>query len=268
MRLGILTERYYLDKLRRLLSWLKPRADIELRLLDDAVLDSRQPSMRCALLFVKGQSDRVLAAARMEASRGLRVVNPPDAIWRATNRHLHLLLCQQAGLRVAPFMLGAVERAPFDAFVVKNVFDQVHVRHRGILPICARAGARAPPLPTAAEAGGSATDGHHVAQAFVRSAHEYKAYVVGERVLCQRRSPMLDSLNRDKPREQVTPEPALVEAARAASRALGLELASVDFLRKDGHYHLIDVNPTPHFERVEGLEAWVGAYLLQAARGC
>jgi len=60
--------------------------------------------------------------------------------------------------------------------------------------------------------------------------------------------------------------PELAAAARAAMRATGLVIASLDFLEEDGAFYLTDVNSTPNFNYVDGGAAMVGDCLVATAR--
>jgi hypothetical protein len=96
----------------------------------------------------------------------------------------------------------------------------------------------------------------------INSQYEYKVYGVGEQLLFQRRAPMLPGVDRHTARERLSVNSALAGAARAAMAAVGLEIASVDFLEEDGLFYFIDINATPNFAAIEGLDARVGSYLL------
>ena len=262
MKIEILTERYHIAKLQSLLEWLRPRASITLTMTDSAVLDTRSERGDCDLVFVKGQSDLLLGLARLRADRGLRVVNCPDAIWASTNRHLHCLLAERAGVLVPPVMLGVADACDFDPRVVKNVFDQRHVRFRELLPIVADRSYAIPAIPAAAEAGGPETEEHHVFQKVINSRYEYKVYGVGDEFFFQRRVPMLPNVERHTTRERLDENPTLAGAARAVMAAIGLDIASIDFLEEDGAFYFIDINATPNFAEIADLVPRVGSYLL------
>jgi hypothetical protein len=230
------------------------------------VVDSGASAFDEHVMFTKGRDYALLTMARMAEAAGVRVVNSARATWIATHRMIAALVCREAGVRVPEFSLAMAPRMGMAEVIVKNIVDQHHLRFLDVLPLVAAPDARIPAIATAEEAGPSElVPRFHFFQRFLHSEFEYKVYGFGDTLLYYRQRPVL--VNRDKmaTRVQIDEVPALASAARAAMRATGLEIASLDFLEEDGTFYLTDVNCTPNFNYVDGGAQRVGDYLLTCA---
>jgi hypothetical protein len=182
------------------------------------------------------------------------------------HRMMASIVCRKAGVPVPEFALAMSVPHAIGKAIVKNVIDQHHLRFLGRLPIVAEPRSTLPAIETAEEAGVSQlAPRYHYCQRFVHSEYEYKVYGIGEKLLFYRQRPVLVNPDKMSTRVRIDEIPALASAARAALRATGLAVASLDFLEEDGTFYLTDVNCTPNFNHVEGGAQLVGDHLLACA---
>ena len=265
MKIGILATSHEVPRVQ-LLRYLQPRAEVRVYVDEEALVDSGKTPFDEQLMFTKGRGYALLTMARMAEAAGIAVVNSAHATWMGMHRMAASIVCRAAGVRVPEFALAMSPPATFDRAIVKNVVDQHHLRFLDVLPIVAESGSTIPPIATAEEAGGlEHVTEYHFYQRFLRTEFEYKVYGFGGTLLYFRQQPVLVNPDKMSTRVQIDEVPALAQAARAAMRATGLAIASLDFLEEDGTFYLTDVNCTPNFNHVDGGAALVGEHLLACA---
>lgn len=267
MKVGIIATAHEVPRVASLLRYLEREAQVRLYVDEETLVDSRATAFDEDLIFTKGRGYALLTMARLAESQGIAVVNGAHATWIATHRLMTSIVCRQAGVRVPEFSLGTTAPDGFERVVVKNIVDHNHLRFLDVLPIVAGPGSQVPPITTAEEAGtADIVPRFHYYQRFLKSQYEHKVYVIGERLLFYRQLPVLVNPDKMATRVQIDEVPALAQAARAATRATGLAIASLDFLEEDGAFYLTDVNSTPNFNHIDGGAKLVGDYLLAVAR--
>ena len=268
MKIGILATSYEIPRIESLLRYVRRDAEVRVYVDEEEMVDSGDTSFDEQVMFTKGRGYALLTMARMAEAAGIPVVNSAHATWVATHRMIASIACREGGVRVPEFSLAMSPPEGFDQVIVKNIVEQHHLRFLDRLPIVAGPRWTIPPIATAEEAGVSElAPRYHYYQRFLRTEFEYKVYGFGDTLLYYRQQPVL--VNRDKmsTRVQIGEVPALRRAARAAMRATGLAIASLDFLEEDGTFYLTDINCTPNFNHVDGGEKLVGDYLLALANG-
>jgi glutathione synthase/RimK-type ligase-like ATP-grasp enzyme len=265
MKIGILATAYEVPRVESLLRYLGRAVEVRVHVDEETLIDGRMEFAEQAL-FTKGRGYGLLTMARIAEAAGIPVVNSAGSTWIAMHRMMASIVCRKAGVPVPEFALAMSVPQAFEQAIVKNVIDQHHLRFLDRLPIVAGPQASLPPIETAEEAGVSElAPRYHYCQRFVHSEYEYKVYGIGDRLLFYRQQPVLVNPDKMATRVQIDGIPALASAARAALRATGLAIASLDFLEEDGTFYLTDVNCTPNFNHVEGGAALVGDYLLACA---
>jgi len=267
MKIGIIATAHEVPRIQSLLRYLEGKADVHLYVDEQGVVDSRSTAFDEQVIFTKGRGYALLTMARIAEASGIAVVNSAHSTWVATHRLLASIACREAGVRVPEFSVGTSAPDAFDKVIVKNIVDQNHLRFLDILPIVGGPRATIPPITTSEEAGSSElAPQYHFYQRFLRTEFEYKVYGFGERLLYYRQLPVLVNPDKMSTRVQIDEVPELKRAARAAMRATGLEIASLDFLEEDGELYLTDVNSTPNFNYIAEGAQIVGDYLLAIAR--
>ncbi|GAB4328091.1 MAG: hypothetical protein Kow0069_35200 [Promethearchaeota archaeon] len=274
MRIGIITNAYEAPRVRPLANYLESRgAHVAWYVEEERVADSAGLPFNEDAFFVKGKGYVLVELARLAQEYGdevgAPVVNSPRAIWNAAHRFVYCLLCRRAGVPVPAFSVARAEDARFDRFIAKNLIDQNHLRALDAFPVVGRPGDPIPDLNTGEEAGrDSIVPRFHLVQEYVESEYEYKVYVFGPKFFFYRQVPVLVNPHKMETRVPVPEDPELRSLAAAAVGALGLEVASVDFLKPEGRgYLLTDINSIPNFNYVEHGPGVLGEYLLSRAAG-
>lgn len=272
IKVGIITNEYEVPRVQSLVEYLESRgAEVTFYVEERVVVSHPAPPLPEDVFFTKGKGYVLLTLARLAeeagASRGVPVVNSWRAIWVAMHRFMHCLLCDRAGVRVAPYSFGRAGSTRFGSFIAKNVIDQNHLRLLAQLPIIGPDGADLPSIPTGEEAG---TDPRvpefHFFQKELHSEYEYKVYGFGDQLFFYRQAPVLVNPNKRETRVPIDPIPELETMARRAMTATGLRVASIDFLEEGGKFYLTDINAIPNFNYMREGPRVLGDYLLELAR--
>lgn len=188
-------------------------------------------------LFLRTKDQALLAALAAEKNLPAVVCNPVAAVRLSLDRHAALAAAAGAGVPV-PRQYRRGE--PADGAVVAK--DPVDVGASAARVLDAAAWNRLAAGPGAAV----------YAQGYLDADWEYKVYVCGDDAWTFRQRPLLVNPDKLATREPVDPATAPVAWAFAASRAAGLAVASVDFLRTGDGFRCTDVNPTPGFQHLDG----------------
>ena len=105
------------------------------------------------------------------------------------------------------------------------------------------------------------------AQEVLSSKWEYKIYVTWDHCRCFRQTPTMIEPDKLSTREPIPHSEAPVRQALLAARAMGLVVASVDFLRSGGRFFMTDINPTPGLQNLEGGYSMIAPYLRAIVSG-
>ncbi|MHA1731772.1 MAG: hypothetical protein ACTSU5_07495 [Promethearchaeota archaeon] len=271
MKIGIITNAYELPRIKSLLDYLEPRAEVRVYLEDDAVY--RVPNFQFDedVFFTKGKGYILLILSRLaeECAKGCGapVVNTARSVWLATHRFMHCLACEEAGVRVPEYALSRAESVSWSKFIAKNVIDQNHLRNLDLLPVVGGPGTPVPDQPTGEEAGRDPRVWkYHLFQRYLDSEYEYKVYGFGDELLFYRQVPVLKNPDKMSTRVPIDPVPELERMARLVMGATGLRVTSIDFLEQGGEFYVTDVNPIPNFNYVDGGARILGDYLLEQGR--
>lgn len=204
---------------------------LEAELADEGAVGEYLPRLHeYAGVFLRSKNEALLRA--LAGVAGTPILDPPAAVEQSLDRHRASTLAAAAGVPV-PEELLAGKRAPWPV-VVKNRIDRGDNRVRLLAPAVWNRG------------------GHTYGQRFLKSDWEYKVYLFGRAVFTCRQRPTLFFPDKLATREPVAADPELLRLARAAARAVGLSVASLDFLQEEGQYLLTDCNPTPGLQHLPG----------------
>lgn len=204
---------------------------LEVELADEGAAGEYLPRLHeYAGVFLRSKNEALLRALSGVADTPL--LDPPAAVEGALDRHRVSTLAAAAGVPVPEERLAG-KRALWPV-VVKNRIDRGDNRVRLLAPAVWNRG------------------GHTYGQRFIKSEWEYKVYLFGPAVFTFRQRPTLFFPDKLATREPVAPDPELVRLARAAAGAVGLSVASLDFLQEEGRYLLTDCNPTPGLQHLPG----------------
>ena len=206
------------------------------------------------LVVLRALDQRTLAAARSLEAAGVRCCNRVAASALARDKARACAALEAAGVPVPRTWQAdtweGVRLATHGPAVVKSVTGS---RGRGVLMVGPQGPPAAPPFP-----------GPWLVQARAPSdGRDRKLYVAGDRVggVLRVWPPRTLGDKRGAPLEITA---TLADLARAAGRALGLELYGVDVVGFADRLSIVDVNAFPGFKGVEPAAAWIADYLLAA----
>lgn len=234
------TEVWMVEPLQRRLSALGPCVLRRARSILDA--DADWVASR-GLIFVRSRSPRLLVLLRGAEARGAHVVNQVRAIRAARHRATAIARVAVSGVPAAQDYEGPLASVPFERAVLKRRNDDGRS------------------IPVLYEGKGRANGRNRVvyAQSYIRSAWEYKVYVVGDALFAFVQRPTMEYPDKLSTRQRVPVDPVLGTYARRAAEAVGLEVAGIDFLFDRDEPRVTDVNSNQGLHTfAEGYEALEG----------
>ncbi|MFE3866368.1 RimK family alpha-L-glutamate ligase [Streptomyces goshikiensis] len=179
------------------------------------------------LTFVRSRNDAALTILDAVVKGGGTVINSPRAIRTASSRATASACIAAAGVPTAAFHEGAIDLIPFERAVIKErkdcgcsvprLLDQVQDAERKSAKIV-------------------------YAQEFIESEWEHKIYIIGEDVHAFVQRPTLPHSGKRVMRQRVALDGQLERYAIRAAKAVGLEVAGVDFLVDHGQAKVTDIN--------------------------
>lgn len=248
---------------------MKGKAKINIYIEERYLLDFSNRHFREDVFIVKAKGDLVINLAKLiDLETDIPIINSPTSIWLCYNRFLNSTLLKKVGIKVPDFSLNPIgEDPPFDNYIVKNIRDQ---RNYAFNPLVKERKGKITVSDERAllEAqGGKENYQYLYYQQFIRSEWEYKVYCIGEELFFYKQIPVLINPDKMKSRKKIKDIPELSEIAFKAIKAVGLKLASIDFLKsEDGDFYLTDINSSPNFNYIQDGAKIVGDYLIRIAK--
>jgi len=270
IKIGIIIDKYHLQKKAlKLIDYLSTVAKISLYLEEDYLIDYSKFDFNEDIFFVKAKGDLILNLIKLiERETDIPVINSSRGIWLAINRFLNSTLLRQSGIRVPNFTLNAKGLIPpFNDYIIKNIIDQKNYafspkiqRMNGYLTISDQRALD--------EVNGEKAKYTYLYyQEFIKSKWEYKVYCIGDDLFYYKQIPILIDPDKMKSRRKIKEIPELREMAFKAIKAVGLKIASMDFLQSEsGDFYLTDINSSPNFNYIKNGPKIIGDYLIKQAK--
>jgi glutathione synthase/RimK-type ligase-like ATP-grasp enzyme len=206
------------------------------------------------LIFVRSRSPGLLVVLGGAEARGALVVNAVNAIRSARHRATAIALVAASGVPTAHDYEGPLASVPFERAVLKRRNDDGRS-----VPVLYERNERASPRTRTV-----------YAQSYIRSAWEYKVYVVGDELFAFVQRPTMEHPDKLSTRRRVPVDPVLGGYARRAAKAVGLEIAGIDFLFDRDRPRVTDVNSNQGLhtfaEGYEALEGYLRGRMARRAR--
>lgn len=248
---------------------MKDKAKINFYVEEKYLLDFSNLNFKEDIFIVKAKGDLVVNFAKLiERETSIPIVNSPASIWLCYNRFLNSTLLKKNDIRVPEFSLNPIGRdPPFQNYIIKNIRDQKNYtfnplikEQKGIISVSDKR--------ALIEAqGGKENYQYLYYQQFIKSEWEYKVYCIGEDLFFYKQIPVLINPDKMKSRKEIKEIPELSEIAFKALKAVGLKIASIDFLQSEnGEFYLTDINSSPNFDYIQNGAKKVGDYLIRMAK--
>ena len=270
VKIGLITDRYHLEeKSIQFLEYIKLLADTSIYREEDYLIDFSNYFFDEDIFFVKAKGNLVLSLVKLiEKETTIPVINSSSSISLAFNRFLNSVVLRKAGIPVPHFSLNPVGISPpFNEYIIKNIMDQknyafnpqVQKNKEYLRVVDARA--------IDETSGNYPKYTHLYYQEFIKSKWEYKVYFIGDNLFYFKQLPVLINPDKMKSRIKIDEIPELTEMAYIATKAIGLKVSSMDFLKsKDGNYFLTDINSSPNFNYFKNGPKIIGDYLIKQAK--
>ena len=220
------------------------------------------------IFFVKAKGELVINLVKLiEHETNIPIINSSKSIRLCYNRFLNSTLLRKVGVKVPEFSLNPIDiPPPFSDYIIKNIKDQKNYAFK--------------PIIKKDEQGISISDERAITEAisgyqykflyyqkFIKSKWEYKVYCIGDEFFYFKQLPVLISPNKMESRRKIKVIKDLKNFSQIAIEALGLKVASLDFLKsEDGEYYLTDINSSPNFEYIKNGAKFVGDFLIKVAK--
>ncbi|MHA1372936.1 MAG: ATP-grasp domain-containing protein [Promethearchaeota archaeon] len=268
--LGLIIDEYHLEKkVSEFLKYMQGKAKINLYVEERYLLDFSNMNFKEDIFLVKAKGDLVINLAKLiDRETHIPIINSPTSIWLCYNRFLNSTLLKKVGIRVPEFSLNPIGKdPPFQNYIVKNIRDQgnyafnplIKEKKGKIIVRDERALIEAQ--------GGKENYQYLYYQKFIRSEWEYKVYCIGDELFFYKQIPVLIDPDKMKSRRMIKEIPELREIALKAIKAVGLKVASIDFLQsKNGDFYLTDINSSPNFNYIQNGAKKIGDYLIRIAK--
>ena len=256
-------------KVHEFLKYLQGKAKINLYVEERYLLDFSNTTFEEDIFIVKAKGDLVINFAKLiDRETHIPIINSPTSIWLCYNRFLNSTLLRKIGVRVPEFSLNPIRKdPPFENYIVKNIRDQ---RNYAFNPLIKEKKGKITVSDKRAllEAqGGKENYQYLYYQQFIRSKWEFKVYCIGEELFFYKQIPVLIDPDKMKSREEIKEIPELSEIALKAIKAVGLKIASLDFLQSEnGDFYLTDINSSPNFNYIQNGPKLIGDYLIRMAK--
>ncbi|MHA1669209.1 MAG: ATP-grasp domain-containing protein [Promethearchaeota archaeon] len=269
--LGLIIDEYHLEyNVSEFMKYMQSRAKINLYVEERYLLDFSNMNFKEDIFFVKAKGDLVINLAKLiDRETHIPIINSPASIWLCYNRFLNSALLKKIGINVPEFSLNPIGKKdpPFENYIVKNIRDQ---RNYAFSPLIKEKKGRITVSDKRAliEAqGGKENYQYLYYQQFIRSEWEYKVYCIGDNLFFYKQIPVLIDPDKMKSRRKINEIPELSEIAFKAIKAVGLKIASIDFLQaENGVFYLTDINSSPNFNYIQNGAKIVGDYLIKTAK--
>ncbi|MBD3342805.1 MAG: hypothetical protein GF353_27150 [Candidatus Lokiarchaeota archaeon] len=267
--IGIIIDEYHLHKkAARLLYYLKSKANINIYLEEDYVIQSNDLNFEEDLFFVKAKGDLVQGLVRLiESETSIPVINSYKGLLLSIHRFLGSTILEKAGITVPLYSLNPINYPPpFKDYIIKNIIDKKNYAFSGEIEKTNKnihvADKRA--LKEAVEPVEKYK--YYYYQSFIKSKWEYKIYGVGDDLFFYKQLPLLVNPNKMETREKIKAIPILEERVRKIMKTLNLQITSIDFLKSNDDFFLTDVNCTPNFNYMKNGPKIVGDFLIKQAK--
>lgn len=268
--LGLIIDEYHLEKKAlEFMKYMQDKAKINLYVEERYLLDFSNVNFKEDIFVVKAKGDLVINLAKLiDRETHIPIINSPMSIWLCYNRFLNSTLLKKIGIRVPDFSLNPIGvEPPFKNYIVKNIRDQ---RNYAFTPLIKEEEGLINVQDERAliEAqGGKENYQYLYYQQFIKSEWEYKVYCIGEDLFFYKQIPVLINPDKMKSRKEIKEIPELSEIAFKALKAVGLKIASIDFLQSEnGEFYLTDINSSPNFDYIQNGAKKVGDYLIRMAK--
>ena len=256
-------------KAQEFIKYMQGKAKINFYVEERYFLDFSNKDFKEDLFLVKAKGDLVINFARLiDRETHIPIINSPTSIWLCYNRFLNSTLLKKSGIRVPEFSLNPIDKdPPLQNYIVKNIRDQRNYsfnplinEREGIITV------RDERALIEAQ-GGKENYQYLYYQQFIRSEWEYKVYCIGDDLFFYKQIPVLFDPDKMKSRKEIKEIPELSEIAYKALKAVGLKIASIDFLQSEnGDFYLTDINSSPNFNYIQNGAKIVGDYLIRIAK--
>lgn len=247
---GIITNRFGLPRLLRLIKHLENRLSVQVELLlEESHIFSSKAALPCpcALYFTGGWGPIIRAQALKAEKAGIPVHNCAEGLEIARNRLLTDIVVRAAGVPLPDFALGHERDIHFGEYWIKN---QTVQNPPLFLPIACRNGGR------------KYLDKkiRYFQERFPAEEEEFVTFNLGRETFFFKRDPRKITLL------PVPEVPKLQEYTRKVMKAIKLSIASVKFIKSGSKYFFTDVNSAPDFSQVEKGNRILAEWLVQTAR--
>jgi glutathione synthase/RimK-type ligase-like ATP-grasp enzyme len=268
--LGLIIDEYHLEKkVIEFLNYMQKKVKINLYVEERQFVDFSKIDFEEDLFFVKAKGDLVINLVKLiEHETSIPIINSSKSIWLCYNRFLNSTLLRKVGVNVPEFSLNPIgDSPPFKDYIIKNIKDQKNYAFNPII-IQNEPGISISDERAITEAiGGSYQYNFLYYQNFIKSKWEYKVYCIGNELFYFKQLPVLINPNKMESRRKIKAIKELKNFSQIAIEALGLKIASLDFLKsEEGEYYLTDINSSPNFEYIKNGAKIVGDYLIKVAK--
>ena len=268
--LGLIIDEYHLEKkVTEFLKYMRKKIKINLYVEEREFIDFSKIDFKEDIFFVKAKGDLVLNLVKLiERETSIPVINSSKSIWLCYNRFLNSTLLKKVGVNVPEYALNPIGTyPPFKDYIIKNIKDQKNYAFKPIIKDNAQGISISDERAIIEATSGGYQYQFLYYQSFIKSEWEYKVYCIGDELFYFKQVPVLINPNKMESRKKIKEVKELKNNTLKAIEALGLKIASLDFLKSEmGEFYLTDINSSPNFEYLKNGAKFVGDYLIKVAK--